>query len=123
MYAISVNSKKNHMLVCMGGVLTLDEGIEIIKSLRLHPDFDPDLNRIFDCGDAFIDWSMDDINKLSLYIQNLLGQSKEHIKVAIVTSDSTEEAFMNLFVAIASHNLDRRFQMFSRLSDAEQWCA
>lgn len=121
MLNIEIHSNENYLLITKTGVISVTDAMELVKSVKQHPDFCPDANRLYDLSGSVINWGLDDINQLILDTKETFGRTKNPLKIAFVNSDSTEQALLNLFVSLAKYKLERNFKLFSNLKSAQEW--
>lgn len=121
MISFEDHTDENYILITKVGILSLAETASLMQSVKEYEHYTPSANRLYNFSQTQLDWSFEDINQLINYIRKKFSQANPPIKVAIVNSDSTEKAMLDLFVSLAEHKLNRQFGLFNTLSKAKKW--
>ena len=111
---------EHHIIVVRWtGDLTAEGIIEFLRDLVAHPDFRPNLNRLYDFSNANVELTVTGLRAIGTEIQNL-DEAHGDRRVAFLVHQDLAYGMMRMFTAIGE-NLKADMKVFRDEAEARAW--
>jgi len=115
-----VDKKAAVMIHTVTGEMTFEEIKSSYEAILSHPDFQEDMNSIWDVRDADASkFDSQDIIRIARYFETQL-KNRAKYKVAVIVSRDLEYDLSRMY-QVASADLQAKIGIFINLKDAKKW--
>ena len=115
-----VDKKAAVMIHTITGNMTFDEIKSSYEAILSHPDFQEDMNSIWDIRNADASkFDRQGVIRLARYFEAQLKNRAEY-KVAVIVSRDLEHGLSKMY-QVAAADLPAKISIFNNLEDAKKW--
>ena len=118
-----IDRERNLRIHCVTGALTFDELVNTLKEIYSAPDFDPDMNSLWDLREADVStFETPDIQNLKNFVGKHWG-TKGKSKSAIVVSRDLDFGLSRMYEFYLQAKSSSEVQVFREYDEALKWIA
>jgi len=115
-----VDKKAAVMIHTITGKMTFDEIKSSYEAILSHPEFQEDMNSIWDMRDADAsEFDSQDVIRLARYFETKL-KNRAEFKVAVIVSRDLEHGLSRMY-QVAAVDLPAKIGIFNNLEEAKKW--
>ena len=115
-----VDKKAAVMIHTITGKMTFDEIKSSYEAILSHPEFQEDMNSIWDMRDADAsEFDSQDVIRLARYFETKL-KNRVEFKVAVIVSRDLEHGLSRMY-QVAAVDLPAKIGIFNNLEEAKKW--
>ena len=117
-----VDKRDEIMIHTVTGEMTIDEIKSSYETILSHPEFQEDMNSIWDMRDADASkFESQDVIRIARYFETQF-KNRAEFKVAVIVSRTLEYDLSRMY-QVAAADLPAKIRIFHNLEEAKKWLA
>ena len=118
---ITYDEEIDGFVIKASGVVMREDILVSLDEFLNHPKFRQNINQLFDCTEAFIGLTTQDLMSVSSYFSSISSQLGHHRKLALVVLGDLNYGIMRQYEALFDSGPNVSVSVFKSLSDARKW--